>query len=163
MLFRSNPVRDEVYVANSFAGTISRIDLATREPTGVFAVDRTPVGLAAAARGDRLYVSCRGAGTVSVVGSEGGSEWARIPVGEGPGGCTIDPTTGWVLVANAGSCSLTVFEDLLSGPAVAADSTEPLLGRQLPPFALRDLRTGEIRTSREWAERKYILNFFASW
>jgi thiol-disulfide isomerase/thioredoxin len=44
--------------------------------------------------------------------------------------------------------------------------TEPqheLLGRRLPPFALPDLRTEMLRTSREWAERKYILNFFASW
>jgi hypothetical protein len=26
-----------------------------------------------------------------------------------------------------------------------------------------DLRTGKLRRSREWSERKYILNFFASW
>jgi hypothetical protein len=40
---------------------------------------------------------------------------------------------------------------------------QELLGRQLPPFQLPDMRTGMTRTSREWAERKYILNFFASW
>jgi hypothetical protein len=38
-----------------------------------------------------------------------------------------------------------------------------LVGRKLPEFQLRDMRTGMMRTSREWAEKKYIVNFFASW
>src|SRR5207302_10421822 len=114
---------------------------------GTCAVDRTPVGLAVAPAGDRLYVSWRGGGTVSVLGAEDGSEWARIAVGEGPGGCTVDPATGRLLVANAGSCSLTVVEDLLDGPSgVAEEEKQPLLGQQLPPFALRHAHTGAIRT-----------------
>jgi hypothetical protein len=32
----------------------------------------------------------------------------------------------------------------------------------MPEFALPDL-DGGLRSSREWADRKYILNFFASW
>jgi YVTN family beta-propeller protein len=111
-----------------------------------------------------LYVSSRGAGTVSVLGAADGLEWARIPVGEGPGGVTIDGT-GHVLVANAGTGSLTVFEDLLAArpTTFAAHKEHELVGRQLPPFALPDLRTELVRTNNEWAERKYILNFFASW
>jgi hypothetical protein len=102
---------------------------------------------------------------VSVLGAADSSEWARIPVGEGPGGVTIDHGTGHVLVANAGTGSLTVFEDLLGGrPATASvEQQHELVGRQLPPFALPDLRTELVRTNNEWAERKYILNFFASW
>jgi len=46
---------------------------------------------------------------------------------------------------------------------VPKEPQHELLGRQLPPFALPDLRTEIVRMSREWAERKYILNFFASW
>jgi YVTN family beta-propeller protein len=128
-------------------------------------VDRTPVGAAVASAGDRLYVSNRGAGTVSVIGAADGSEWARVPVGEGPGGTTIDHETGHVLVANAGSGSVTVFEDLLGArpTTVKAYKEHELVGRQLPPFALPDLRTELVRTNSEWAERKYILNFFASW
>ena len=66
---------------------------------------------------------------------------------------------------NAGAGSLTMVEDLLSErPATSIHRPEhELLGRQLPPFQLPDLRTGMVRTSLEWAERKYILNFFASW
>jgi hypothetical protein len=37
------------------------------------------------------------------------------------------------------------------------------VGTRLPEFSLPDLRTGQLRSSREWSERKYILNFFASW
>jgi hypothetical protein len=102
---------------------------------------------------------------VSALGTGDGFEWARIPVGDGPGGCVVDPLTGHLLVANAGAGSLTVVEDMLT-ERPAALSPEPrheLLGRQLPPFHLPDMRTGLVRTSREWAERKYILNFFASW
>jgi YVTN family beta-propeller protein len=132
---------------------------------GTMSVDRTPVGVAVASAGDRLYVSNRGAGTVSVLGAADGSEWARVPVGNGPGGCTVDPLTGNLLVANAGGSSVTVVEDLLAGrpAAVAEEHEHDLVGSPLPPFALPDMRTGATRTSREWSERKYILNFFASW
>jgi YVTN family beta-propeller protein len=160
-----NPVREELYVANSFADTVTRINPVTSSVAATMKVGRTPVGAALAPSGDRLYVSNRGAGTVSVLGTADGAEWARIPVGDGPGGCTVDALTGHLLVANAGSASLTVVEDLLNEPP-AVFPPEPkheLVGRPLPPFRLPDMRTGMVRTSREWAERKYILNFFASW
>jgi YVTN family beta-propeller protein len=157
--------RGEVYVSNSFADTVTRIDLEKLTVIGSAKVDRTPVGAAVSLSGDRVYISSRGSGTVSVVGADDAGEWARIPVGEGPGGCTVDPTTGRLLVANAGGASLTVVEDLLTGPP-AEPEDEPahgLVGRRLPPFELPDAATGRVRTSLEWAERKFILNFFASW
>jgi hypothetical protein len=72
---------------------------------------------------------------------------------------------GYLLVSNAGSASVTVLEDLLDGPAQKPlpEALHPLVGCRLPDFALPDLKTGQLRRSREWAERKYILNFFASW
>jgi YVTN family beta-propeller protein len=157
--------RDELYVANSFADTVTGIDLETFRLTGTMKVDRTPVGAALAPAGDRLYVSNRGAGTVSVLGVGDRAEWARIPVGDGPCGCTVDHETGQLLVANAGAGSLTIVEDLVSERSAALRSTPPheLVGRKLPPFELPDMRTGTMRTSLEWAQRKYILNFFASW
>jgi DNA-binding beta-propeller fold protein YncE len=102
---------------------------------------------------------------VSVLGVGDGEEWARIPVGNGPGGCAVDATTGHLLVTNAGSGSLTVVEDLLAErPRMTPrEPQNELVGRQLPPFQLPDMRTGIVRSSLEWAERKYILNFFASW
>jgi hypothetical protein len=57
-----------------------------------------------------------------------------------------------------------VVEDLLpERPAMqSVRQTHELVGRQLPPFTLPDL-SGMERTSSEWAERKFILNFFAGW
>ena len=112
-----------------------------------------------------MYVSNRGAGTVSVLGVEDGAEWTQIPVGDGPGGVTVDPCDGRLLVADAGSGTLTIVEDLLAGrpPEPALEEQSPLVGRPLPEFSLPDLHTGELRSSREWAEKRYIINFFASW
>ena len=94
-----------------------------------------------------------------------GTSSGRIPVGEAPAGIVVDPQTGWLLVSNAGSATLSVIENLITGPMPRspAPTAHPLVGRRLPSFELPDLRTGRLRHSREWAERKYILNFFASW
>jgi YVTN family beta-propeller protein len=144
---------------------VNRIDLDSREVVEELTVGRAPVGLTVGPAHDRIYVSNRGAGTLSVVGVADGVEWTQIRVGEGPGGVTVDPLDNRLLVANAGSATLTIAEDLLAGrpPTGAPPESSPLVGRPLPEFSLVDLRTGERRSSREWAARKYILNFFASW
>jgi YVTN family beta-propeller protein len=161
-----NPAGREVYVVNSIAGTLARIDADTQTITGTIKAGQAPVGLAAGPAGDRMYVANRGEGTVSVLGVEGG-EWYRIPVGAAPGGVAVHPDQHRrILIANAGSGTLTVAEDLVTtggAGALAPVPTHPLVGTRLPEFALPALRTGETRTSREWSERKYILNFFASW
>jgi hypothetical protein len=101
--------------------------------------------------------------------STDGSEMLRVPVGEAPGGVSVHPDEHQrVLVADAGSGTITVIEDQLQQPAGvpgthAQPPQHPLVGRRLPSFALPELRTGRLHESREWSERKYILNFFASW
>lgn len=130
-----------MYVVNSVAGTVSRID-PDGTVAGTLVAGRAPVGLAAAPSGDRFYVANRGEGSVSVVGVDG-SEWCRIPVGTAPGGVTVHPRRArHILVANAGSGSLTVAEDRRSGPADGAAHTatlHPLVGQPLPDFALPTL------------------------
>jgi len=37
------------------------------------------------------------------------------------------------------------------------------VGRPMPDLALPDLWTRELRHLGEWAERKYVVNVFASW
>jgi hypothetical protein len=67
-------------------------------------------------------------------------------------------------VSNAGSGSISVIEDLLTGPVSRPEPTDhPLVGRSLPPFPLPELSSGRVRHSGEWAGKLYILNFFASW
>ena len=126
---------------------------------------QAPVGLTVAPAHDRVYVTNRGAGSVSVLGVADGVEWSQIPVGNGPGGVVVDRHDGRILVANAGSQTISIVEDLLAAkpPAPVVAEASPWLGNKLPTFALEDYRTGEQRTNRDWAEKKYILNFFASW
>jgi DNA-binding beta-propeller fold protein YncE len=160
-----SPRLDEYYVVRSFPGGVTRIAAASNETLGEIPAPVAPVGLAVGPEADRLYLGNRGDGSVSVLGLDG-LEWARIPVGAAPGGVTVHPgDPRLLLVANSGSSSLTVVQDLLDGPpaALARQTSHPLVGRQLPGFSLPDLRSGKIRDSREWAEKKYILNFFASW
>jgi YVTN family beta-propeller protein len=160
-----NELNDSLYVANSAVDSVMRLDLETRKIVAETPVGRGPVGINNSPSGDRIYVGNRGEGTVSVIGAADDLEWARIPVGEAPAGCVVDPRSGHLLVSNAGTATLTIIEDLLSGPVpgAAARPLHPLIGRRLPDFALWDLHERRMRHSREWSERKYILNFFASW
>ena len=48
-------------------------------------------------------------------------------------------------------------------PVPVVDEPSPWIGKRLPEFSLEDYWTGERRTNADWAEKKYILNFFASW
>ena len=60
---------------------------------------------------------------------------------------------------------MSIVEDLLAArpPAPVVEEQSPWIGRTLPAFSLEDYRSGEQRTNHDWAEKKYILNFFASW
>jgi hypothetical protein len=106
---------------------------------------------------------------VSVIATRQHREIGRIDVGEAPAGCVIDQVDGTLLVSNAGSNTLMVIDpnalsDNPSSPDPCGSATDhPLVGRPLPRFCLPDLRTGKMRSSLEWAQRLYVINFFASW
>lgn len=155
----------DVFVADSLASTVTRIDGHSVRKIAEMPVPNAPVGLAVASRGDRLYVGNRGDGSVSVLGLDG-AEWARIPVGAAPGGVAEDPThPGRVLVANAGSGSLTLIDDLLEGPpaTLVEERRHPMVGQPMPGLSLPDLWTEELVDLGQWAGRKYVINVFASW
>lgn len=160
-----NPTLDELYVVNCLASTVARIDTTTGETIAELPASSAPVGMMASPLGDRIYVTNRGDGSVSVLGLDG-VEWSRIPVGAAPGGVSVHPhNPRLLLVANAGTGTLTVAEDLLDGPPAVrpAATVSPLVGQKIPAFSLPDLHTGKLRHSDEWTGKKYILNVFASW
>lgn len=159
-----NPTTNRVFAVNSLASTISEIDGETIEVVKDHRVPNAPVGLFMGSKEDRLYVANRGDGTASILGLDG-REWARVPVGSAPGGVTFHPgRPEMVLVANAGSGSLTIFEDLLeSAPEeTPAEALHPLVGKKLPPISLPDL-DGKLHELSEWEGKPYIVNVFASW
>ncbi len=155
----------DVFVVNCLAGSVVRIDPRRGEPTDELGGLNAPVGMTMGPRSDRLYVTNRGDGTLSVLGFDG-LEWARIPVGTAPGGVSVHPRDETVvLVANAGSGSLTVIDLNLDGPPgeVVRQLNHPLVGTKMPEFSLYDVAGGQELHSRQWSEKRYILNFFASW
>ena len=86
-------------------------------------------------------------------------------VGTGPGDLAIDPTTNTLYVSDAGTSTISVFQDRLEGKpkTLPKDQRHPLVGNPLPEFRLPDMVDGRERTSGEWRGKNYILNFFASW
>jgi YVTN family beta-propeller protein len=159
-----NPRNDSLYLANSASDTVTRIDLECGCIAATIPVGRGPIGISLSRSGDRIYIGDRAEGVLSVIGADDDQEWARLPTSEAPAGCVVDPWTGYLLVSNAGSATVPVIEELLTGPvADQGVAAHPLVGQPVPAFDLVDLKTGRMRRSREWSERKYVLNFFASW
>jgi YVTN family beta-propeller protein len=115
--------------------------------------------------GDRIYAGNRGAGTVSIIDWKSRKEWARVPVGHAPGDLAVDDTTGTIYVSDAGTSTISVFQDRLGGKPDRLPKNEkhPLIGQPLPDFRLPEMVEGKERTSGEWRGKTYILNFFASW
>jgi YVTN family beta-propeller protein len=160
-----HPASGDAYIADSLASEVSRIDTEHLSVAAELPVPNAPVGLTMGRRGDRIYVANRGDGSVSVLGLDG-KEWSRIPVGAAPGGVCEDPLhPGRLLVANAGSGTITVAEDLLDGPPTTPVAAErhPMVGKKMPSVSLPDLWTEQLRDLGEWAGRKYVVNVFASW
>jgi YVTN family beta-propeller protein len=158
-----SPEAGHLYVASSLHGRLTRISLDSGAVLDELAVGRAPVGLTTSLDGGWLYICNRGAGTVGVLQTASGRVSHQITVGNGPGDCAVDPVTGRLLVSNAGSGTVTVVDRPWLPPLAARPVAHPAVGRPVPEFALPDLRTGQLRRSREWAEKRYILCFFASW
>lgn len=152
-------------MANSLVSTVSVIDLNKQKVIATLPVERTPVGMAMGKRGARIYAANRGAGSISVIDQASGKEWARVAVGEAPGDLAVEEQTSTIFTSNAGSNTVSVFRDHLQSKPRQLPKTvkHPLVGQPVPPFALPDMVTGQVRSSAEWQGKPYIINMFASW
>jgi YVTN family beta-propeller protein len=140
---RVPPELRRLYCGDTAAGTITVSNVDTLRRGGTVQAELGAYGLCVSPDGRWLYACDRGAGTISVLDARSGTESHRIAVGSGPGDCAVEPVTGRLLVSNAGSATLTVVERPWSRwPRPAA--SHPAVGRQLPEFALPDLRTGRL-------------------
>ena len=88
-----------------------------------------------------------------------------MPVGKAPGDLAVDQQSGTVYVSDAGTSTVSVFQDRLEGePAELPSRLAASPGREAAP-GLQPAGHGDRRprTSEEFRGKKYILNFFASW
>jgi YVTN family beta-propeller protein len=103
-----NPVRNEVYVANTGSDSVSVIDAETNQVVHTIGVHRLPYQLDVAPDGKRAYVANSGSNTVSVIDLDARREIGVAATGEGPGVAKVAPDNRSLVVSNrmAGSVSI---------------------------------------------------------
>jgi YVTN family beta-propeller protein len=80
-----------LYITNRLAGTVSRIDVATRKVTATFPVGGSPDMIQVSPDGKTLWTSNRFDGTVTVFDANTGAVLRTITVGAGPHGLCMFP------------------------------------------------------------------------
>ena len=103
-----DPATHTVYVTNTWDGTVSVIDEATRAVTATIPVGTYPAGVAVDPAAGTVYVT-NGTG-VSVIDAATRAVTATIPVGTSPAGVAVDPSTHTVYVANEGGGTVSVID-----------------------------------------------------
>lgn len=106
----ANPVRNEIYVVNSEAGTISVIDAENNRIAATISVHRLPSFIAVDPTGHRAYVTNAGSNTVSVLDLDRRREIAVAGAGEQPGVDRISPDGRSLVVSNRRSGSVSIFD-----------------------------------------------------
>lgn len=105
----ANPVRDEVYVVSSRAGTVGVIDTRHNQVVATIGVRRRPYFISVTGDGRRAYVSNAGSDQVSVLDLAQRREVAVAQTGAQPGLARVSPDGRSVVVSNRGSNSVTIF------------------------------------------------------
>jgi YVTN family beta-propeller protein len=91
-----------LFVSNRLAGSISVIDVATREVTETWNVGGSPDMLQVSTDGSQLWASNRFHGSVSVISTADGSVIKTIPTGAGAHGVCLFPQPGRFSVGHNG-------------------------------------------------------------
>jgi len=108
-----------LYVAQTDAGRIARVDLASGKPAGSIDVPGKPGGLALAPDGSKLYVTCPAPrSTIAVIDLASGRLTARIPVGHTATGPAVTPDGKRLWVCNRFDDDCSVI-DLATGETLA--------------------------------------------
>jgi YVTN family beta-propeller protein len=118
-----NPVRNEIYVANTQSGTVSVIDAEANRIAATIPVHRLPSFITVDPTGHRAYVANSGSNTVSIVDLDRRREIAVAGTGEQPAVDRISPDGRSLVVSNRGSNSVSVFD---VAPYNSAETSEPV-------------------------------------
>ncbi|HLB77963.1 MAG TPA: beta-propeller fold lactonase family protein, partial [Candidatus Dormibacteraeota bacterium] len=91
-----------LYVSNRLAGTITVIDVASRQVAATWTVGGSPDMMQVSPDGLELWTSNRFGHTVSVIETTTGRVLDRIEVGESPHGLTYFPQPGLISLGHNG-------------------------------------------------------------
>lgn len=106
----ANPVRDEIYVANTQSGTVSVIDAENNRVAATIPVHRLPSYIDVDPTGHRAYVANSGSNTVSVLDLDRRKQIAVAGTGEQPGVVRIARDGRTLVVTNRGGNSVSIFD-----------------------------------------------------
>ena len=118
-------VNGNIYVAQNYSDTtqwrvavVNPLDLSFAVPfPGMVVGGRKIMGTTYSAGSDRVYVNGYESNSVDVIDASSNTLIATLPVGANPAsGIAVNPNTGRVYVANRGSGSVTIIQDMAAGP-----------------------------------------------
>jgi YVTN family beta-propeller protein len=113
---------------------VSVVDLVASTTVEV-EVGATPLGVAVAPDGSRVYVTNQGSHNVSVIDAATNQELVQVPVGLFPFGVAVHPNGSHVYVANRGwgSGSISVIDAVSNLPVTIGTQTQGLFGIGVNP------------------------------
>jgi YVTN family beta-propeller protein len=103
--------KDEVFVANNLAGTVSVISDSNNTVVATIPVGDHPLGVAYDSGKGEVFVANNNDGTVSVISDSNNTVIATIPVGLAPAWVAYDAGKGEVFVTNSGDNTTSVISD----------------------------------------------------
>ena len=104
-----NPMRNEVYVANTGSDSVSVINAENNSVVATIGVHHRPYSVAVSPDGLRAYVPNSASNTVSVIDLGARREIGVAATGEGPGMARVSPDNRTLVVSNEQAGSVSVY------------------------------------------------------
>ncbi|PKN12074.1 MAG: hypothetical protein CVU69_09015 [Deltaproteobacteria bacterium HGW-Deltaproteobacteria-4] len=126
------------YIADSYDGWVTVIDLANDTATNKVLVGNAPIGVAVTPDGSQVYVANRGSDSVSVIEAVSNVVVATIPVGSQPQGVAVSPDGSKAFVAHYGNPALgarTYLSEINTGDYSVTKTIETS-AQAIQPFAV---------------------------
>jgi YVTN family beta-propeller protein len=103
--------KDELFVVNSGAGTVSVLSASSKAVLATVTVGQRPYRDIYDSGKGEIFVANYGDSTVSVISDQTNNVVATVPVGASPSSFAYDPSKGEIFVANSGGNTVSVISD----------------------------------------------------
>ena len=128
-----DPVRNEIFVANSADDTVSVMSDSTYEVVATIPVGNQPVGVTYDSVKNQVYITNLADNSVSVISNSSYQVAATVSVGAKPVGITYDTGTGELYVTNNGDNTVSVISD---SNITSASPSQNLFSEAIPILLL---------------------------